>query len=88
MTSQTRAMRPRWLPLVGGLAWLDTVDAAGGRCECAGWCGPGHRAVRCRAENRPYQPLHVIAPSTTNGRLVAVCRACHDRRAHGAGVGR
>lgn len=96
MTPETQTVRtPQlWLPLVDGLAWLDIIEAAEGRCECAGWCGARHEARRCRVVNSAYRPLHVIDPnpdhetgpgSDRNGErgdgLVAVCRACHARRA-------
>lgn len=67
------------LPLLGGLGWLDVVDAAGGLCECAGWCGhPRCLRRRCAIPNLLGAPLHVVAPPSAGG-AVAVCRGCHDR---------
>lgn len=87
----TQAIRGR-LPLVGGLAWLVVVDAAAGRCECAGWCGKRHgrRAdARCTVVDASNLPLHVVpafdgvtaqqAETLGPQDLFAVCRGCHDR---------
>jgi hypothetical protein len=80
----TITIDPSLLPLGATRQWLDTVEAAGLCCQCAGGCGASHRASGGQCDKTLAAlsgvRLYAVPAEPDSPHLIALCGDCMDKR--------